>query len=329
MTLATLEARTYDALGWDATNPGTVAVRRLRGFLNDTYRELIGRKGFDQYRRQYVPFYSVANSPFATLPQAVTRVYSVVDPLNYRRLDDAALIDIRQHDPGLQSTGRPSFYATFNLNSAVFAQPSTASSMYVASTSAGDTTPVRVYIEGMTGGGFLRQASVVITGVTPVAIGTTTNWTHITKFYIQIPSVTGLGALTAAVGTISLMEMPAAIPISYIGPGKDRTHYSQLQLYPTPTSVITYMADADLRVEDLVEEGDEPILPEDYHWLLSSGAIMKEYRRREKPVQHAEEKARYKDGLDNLILYTNRLPGRNKLAQSGHSTLGAMYPAGS
>ena len=64
----------YDRLGFDRTTVASAVVLRLDTFLNETQREILSMKGTDNLRRTVLPFVSVANLPYAVLPQAVVRI---------------------------------------------------------------------------------------------------------------------------------------------------------------------------------------------------------------------------------------------------------------
>lgn len=330
MNLATIEARTYARLGWDNANPGAAVVARVRGFINETYRELIGRKGFEQYRRQLIPVVAFTGESIGSLSQSVTKIHSMLDTTNNRVLDFVTVDDIRRMDPNISTAGRPTAYAIYNLSGAVRKQPAL-TLLYAISTSASDDATKKVYVQGINSDGELVSVSVALNGITEVQIPTYL-WSNVTRFYIQIPATQGLGAITPAVGAIYLYTLTGQYALTQIGvipPGRSSARYSQVLLYPTPTQTTGFTADAEVLVEDLIEEGDEPILPVDFHWLLSSGAVIKEYNRREKPVNAAMERQRFDSGVGDLLMFANRQPN-NRLwkARDRWSQLGPWFPPG-
>lgn len=330
MTLAQIEARAYARLGYDAANPGAAVVARIRGFVNETYHGILSKKGFGALRRQLVTFNSVAGQSLASLPVMVTHVYSVADRTKGWLLDEVTTTDIRRRDPGLLATGgQPDSWAVYNLAAGGYrAATGIGQFLFTVSTSASDTSPKTLFVQGIDFSGQLRSVSVALNGLTEVALPQTTTWSVITKCYLEVPSTQGLGAIATAVGQILLYETPT-VGVSIIPQGRSAAKYALLHLYPTPSTVVSYTADCDVLVEDLIEEGDEPILPQDFHWLLTSGAVLEEYGRKEKPAQLSQEMARYRDGLGDLTVFVNRLPApRYPDAVRRRSQLGSYFRSG-
>lgn len=299
MNLTEIRRTLYDRLGYDQTaTPQAEVVTRLLAFINETQREIVGMRGLSRLRRSVLTFASVASSPFAALPQAAVQIVTIQDRTNGRVLDEVSLQDLRYKDPGLtSSSANPHEYVVANLSSPVARDPSAAATLYAISDNAGDTATA--YIEGITTGGYYRTASVVMTGVVGVAFPGA-DWIAVTKFYISAVAV-GVVTLrqTSGVGT----EL-ARIPL-----GRAFSRYSKVQLWPTPTAVVTYHADVLLHIQDMVNAGDEPYLPEDFHWLIVCGALEKEYTKREKPALFAIEHSRWKAGIGDLKVFARQSTG--------------------
>ena len=82
-----------------------------------------------------------------------------------------------------------------------------------------------------------------------------------------------------------------------------------IQLYPGPDTSLTYHADVELLVEPLVSPFDEPILIDDYHWILSSYAMYREYIKRKDLDLIREERARFNDGKADHKLAVSKIGG--------------------
>lgn len=324
MNLSEIEAELYDRLGFDGT-PEAVAVNRLRRFINATQHKILSTKGCTKLRRTTLTFPTIANYAYATLPQAAVKVLSVFDTTNVRSLDELFLSDIRRDDPGLLNTaGNPIGYVVVNVASSVARQPSAAADIFVKSTAAGDGAAKTAFLEGVTSGGYYRSASIALNGVTAVSFGVT-DWIEVTKFYIALTA----GGVTTAAGTITLNQTSgvgtelARIPITRTYP-----RYTRLQIYPRPSAVLTLSADVELHIENMAQATDEPYLPEDFHELLVTGPLMRDYERREKYQQYAQAKAEWKDMMGELKLYIHKMP-KSAYYKPGYSQLGPYYPAGS
>ncbi len=323
MTLAGLQSLLYDQLGYIQA-PDAAVVRRLLGHMNQTQREILGMKGLTRLRRGLVTFDSVASSPFAVLPQAAVKILTITDRTNQLLLQPLSLSDLRADDPGLAtSSSTPYGYLIDNLSASVAVQPSNASELFTKSTSASDDSTKEIFVEGFITGGYSRLASVAMNGVTAVSLGATiTTWITVTKFYVALAA----GGLTTAAGVITLHEdSGAGTELSRIGIGKRYPRYTRLQLYPTPTAALTYHADVELHIEDLVEATDEPYLPEDFHWLLNSGALIKEYTRKREYAALGQEAAIFRRGVADLKAFCNP---QTTSKHARHSQLGSYYEDG-
>lgn len=327
MNLVTLQSQLYNELNLGAA-PNSDVVARMLGYINESYRELLGMKGLDKLRRNILTFSSVANSPFAVLPQASVQVISVMDRTNNWVLAEVSLQDLRFSDPGLVATsGYPYEYAVLDLAAAVAQDPPAASTLSVVSTNASDNSSARIYVEGIITGGYYQVASSTLNGITPQTVASSiTNWIRITKVYLGAAA----GALAfPANGTVTLSDGSANV-LAVIPPGASYARYTRLHLHPTPTQVNTYYADIVLHVEDLSHPGDEPFLPEDFHYLLKVGAKWKEYTKKEKAQQASEQQARWVRGVSDMKLFVRRKSGVafSDRRRRRFSALGPYYESG-
>ena len=291
MTIAEIQAQVYDDLGYTQT-PDAAVIRRLLRYANDAQRELVTMRGLARLRRGILTFASVANSPFAVLPQASVRIAGITERTSQRYLKERSIQQLRAMDPGLTNVdSNPWAYVIINMIAALAVELSTADDIWVKSDSASDVGTA--YIQGTRTGGYSRAASVTMTGVTAVALPLT-DWIDVSKLYLSTPAV---GTITFHQSTGSGTEI-ARIPI-----GKQIARYTKIQLYGTPSQSLTYYADIDRHIEDFVNGGDEPYLPEDYHWLIPVGIRMREYRKREKGSEVGIEAKAWKDGVASLKAY--------------------------
>lgn len=328
MNLDTLEQTLYDRLGF-ASTPQAAVVRRLRSHLNQTQRAILRRRPMAAYRRSILTFTSVANSPFAVLPQAVTRIFAIQDRTNQRNLDEISLGALRDLDPGLtQSSSFPYAYVLMNPSSAVIQQPTVAGAIYVTSTVAGDDGTKTVRVEGIVTGGYPRIDSVALNGAAVVQIGISTGWINLRKISISLTS--GAGP-TTALGNISILGGAAGAELlSVIPPGRSLPRYSQIQLFPVPTGLSTYYADVELHIEDLATDSDEPLIPEDFHEILIEGALMREFEGQEENPLYDRAKIRYREVWVELCQHAARSADQDaEMISTRWSQLGPYFPAGS
>jgi hypothetical protein len=302
------------------TTLDTATQDRLLGFLNETHRELLSLPGLQRLRDDTITFASVASQARYALPW-VPKVNRLFETTNDRVLEPMSLATYRDLDPDASSTtGTPSHWVWIG-QSPVAKQPANASSLFVKSTSAGDTTQT-LYVEGEIDGGYPRSASVTLTGTTAVNVSSSiSTWVRVTKCYL---SAAGAGVITlhedSGVGT----------ELAQIAIGQTSQRYLLLNLYPTPSAVVTYSADVVLGVTDLAQNTDEPRLPLDFHDLLVAGAMVREYEKTE-DGRLSVSMARYQDRKRDLLywLHTTGLNDARSNAMVRTSRLGPWYPAGS
>jgi hypothetical protein len=300
------------------SSPEAETVARIKRFVNQRHRTLLTTPGIDQFRDSTSTFASVAGTARVALPQALTKINSMFETTNNRRLFEKDLDWLRTVDPQ-QTSGTPMFYVPLGYQY-VSVQPSNASAIYVKSSSASDTGTA--YIEGIRTGGILGSSSVTMTGTTAAQIGSFSDWTEITKFYVS----------TSAAGSITLHEdSGSGTELAQITIGRVRPYYFVVVLWPTPSAVITYYYDFTREILDLVNSTDEPYLPTDYHDLLSIGGRMDEYEKMD-DSRYATAKREYKEKYDSLQFFihgraSERLIPRSASGRVGLSDLGGFYPA--
>lgn len=324
MNLGEISVKLYDRLGY-GTSPDSAVVRRIRGYVNDTHRTIVSHRGMAKLRRAVLPCTSVANTPSLTLPQALVGIAVIVDRLNRRNLDLITLQDVRWRDPGqTMIAGVPDAYMVVNFSAPVASDPTAAATLWAISDAAGDGTGISANVEGVTAGGYYKKASIAMNGLTPVQLDSTvTDWLHITKFYLS-GGATGNVTLRQASGVgTELARIPAAHTYA---------RYTQIHLSPVPSTPLTYYVDGEVHLEDMIGPKDEPLLPEDYHDILISGALIKEYTKREKATLLSVERKTYMDRMGDLTAFVKRAQGVARGGQrgsSGFSQLGGWFPAGS
>lgn len=319
MNLGALLSECYRRLTYPAT-PNATDTTRLTGFLNTVHHQLLGMPGLELLRNDTITFASVAGQAYYGLPSAITRVEGVSDRTSMIDLQLSPLQEIRAHDPGLTATGISDRYILRGYQQ-VALQPTAATGLWVVSSSATDTTQ-SIKVETVRTGGLSFSGAVTINGITRAQVGTLTDHIEVTKFYTSAVAAGDLSLWTAAVGGTQLATIP--IGLTYV-------RYLGLQLYPTPASVLTYYVDYVRTIPEMSIPTDEPLLPDDFHWLLVEGALAKEWAKRDDD-RGVASKAEYAKGVSALKYFVNcqadDLPvsGRGRMS-SGRSSLGAMYPA--
>lgn len=305
-----------------SASPAAGYVTRIKRYVNEGVRAVLREPGLGRLvdSDSALTFASVAATVRYVLPEAVSRINGITERTNDLALRPMSLQAYRHADPDpTSSSGTPTHYVPIG-RMAVAVQPSDASSIFVKSSSASDTTQT-AYIEGLITGGYRRTASVTLTGTTAVNLSSAiSTFIEIEDFYLS----------AAAVGTVTLHEdSGAGTELARITIGATRPRYFGLYLWPTPAAAVTYRVDYRREVLDLVNNTDEPPLPTDFHSMLVAYARMREY---EKTSDDRFELARqeYERALSRLKYFTqvdaDAIPVLGG-SMVGRSRLGAWFPA--
>ncbi len=318
--VSSIDADLYRRLNY-STTPAAEVVLRLRTFVNQTHRQILTKPGLGRLRDDTITFLSVANQTTYALPPAIAKIQHVQDRTNNRPIVEQSLGWLRQVDAGLTSTGGPSHVYIPRGYQAVAVQPSAAAEIFIKSTSASDTNTA--WLEGFRTGGYpISLGPITMTGGTAVSFGTAyTDIIEITKVYLS----------TAAVGTVTVHSVSGAgTELARIPIGATASRYLAIQLWPTPGSVITYHVDYTRVIPNLVNGTDEPLLPEDFHWLLVEGALIKEWSKKDDAGRREAAKRDFDEGVAALTSWVLSNPdtvASLRPVARGYSTLGPTYPA--
>lgn len=300
------------------TSPDAATVTRIKAFINQRHRTLLAKPGMDQLRDAITTFASVSGTARVALPQALTKINTLFQTTNNWRLAEKDLQWLRTVDPQ-QTSGTPTTYVPLGYEY-VSVQPSNASGIFIKSSSASDTGTA--YLQGTRTGGILGSSSVTMTGTTAVQFGALTDWVSIDKVWVS----------TAAVGSITVHEdSGSGTELAQITIGRVRPYYFVILLWPTPASVLTYTMDFTRSILDLVQDTDEPYLPEDFHDLLSIGGRTDEYEKMD-DARLTVARRDWQERYDALLYWlharaSKRNVPRGTSGRTGFSDLGGAYPA--
>lgn len=104
----------------------------------------------------------------------------------------------------------------------------------------------------------------------------------------------------------------------------------KIRLWPIPSSIITITIDADASVTELDDDADLPLVPEDFHYLVSTGVRVNEAQRTGdyQAVQYLQnEMAQGMSRLRHYMVSRRRnVKNPGKVQYPGHSRLGGWYP---
>lgn len=254
-----------------STDGSSEARQRVQRFINEWHRRILAKPGMDRLRQSSISVTSTASSPTIVVPESVGKILRIYDTTNRITLEERFFDWYRfaEADP-TNHTGTPTVWVPMGDIGCSALGATSGTGMWVESTSASDTQ--RVTIEGIRLGGHVWSDTVLLTGLTRVQIGSLTDWTEITKVRLDLP----------AVGIVTLYKVNAAgTALATISPGYTASHYRQIALWPTPAAAVAYTIDHQRNILDMRSEFDEPLIPEDFHWLLDRGAKCNEYELKE------------------------------------------------
>lgn len=322
MTFLDILQDLYEDSGY-ASSPASEVVTRYKKYVNQTIRDIVSRSGMMRLLDSDAPytFASVADQARYVVPEAVAQIRSITERDNDQRLRFITLGEYRTLDPDATAvSGVPEAYVPIGRVAAA-TQPSDASEIFVDSTSASDTNTA--YLEGIITGGYMRQLSVTMTGVTAVSFSAAVaSFIEITDFYLS----------ANAVGTVTLHEdASGGTELARITIGQKRPRYYGIYLWPTPSAAVTYYVDYRRRLIELVEDTDEPPIDEDFHWVISAGARKRIYEKKDDTRLSAaiDEYERGMRQLRSHVLFPSDYdPGVPGDVVNEGSNLGAWYPPG-
>lgn len=353
MTLQQLLLDCFRRLNFTGS-PTASMQTRIVAFLNDAQRRVLTSPGMEQLRDDTLTFVALAGTARYNLPPSVAQVRSVAfvgpgprpgdNPAaaapTPRRLQALRRDDARRLELGV-SSGTPEYYVPIGRQ-AVAQQPSDPLGVVlrVASTDAADVNPCRAYVEGTTAGGYATTAlTTLLTGTTRAQLGATSDVINVTKFWLNTPCV----------GYVSLYEQTdpdppyAGIELARIEPGKTNTAYFAIELWPTlpvdpaqtfPATGFRYQVDYARLIPDLVYPTDEPLLPEDFHYLLALMACRREFQFSDDKHRYAQLQLEEQEAMRALrafVLYPPDYRVRNTDPECDRflgNNLGTGFPAG-
>lgn len=322
MTFSEILSAVYEEAGYQSS-PASAVVTRIKRFVNEGIRVITSEPGLARLLDSDSPatFASVASQARYVLPESVNRILAVTERTNDVALQVMGLDQYRRLDPDAASTsGTPTHIVPIG-RVGVAAQPSDASEIFVDSTSASDTGTA--YIEGIVTGGYVRTASVTMTGTTAVSLSAAiTSFIEITDFYLS----------ANAVGTVTLHEdASGGTELARITIGQKRPRYYGFYLWPTPAAVVTYYVDYRRELTELVNDTDEPPFGTDAHPALVAYAVMREREQKDDAERFVIAKSRY-DRIVSRLKYATQtiggeIPVSGRRPRVGRSRIGAYYPA--
>lgn len=323
MTLGEMLSSVYEDCGHPAS-PATVVTTRITKNLNNAYRMILGDpalRGLRDSLRESA-FSSASGQWNYVMPEHLSRVTAITERDNDRRLEPITLDYIRTHDPGMTASGSPWAFVNKGRRPTQFPVADVMSGLWAVSSSALDTTQV-VEINAVRAGGTMTgDVAVTLTGTTRAQFAP-----GVTDFQ----EIQTLRLSAACVGNVTLYD--AAVDgnaLAIISAGKLSSNYLIIQLYPTPSSVIAYFVDGEMKPVTMDDTQDIPVLPEEFHDLIPLRAKAYEYEMQRRDVEYAQAMRDFTKRFDDLKYRMNVQHGQvlemGSMGRRGISRMGGMFP---
>lgn len=324
MTFKTMQDHVLERCNHDATLLNSTPRARVKAYLNEWHRRILSKPGMELLRDDTITMPTVAAQARYALPIAVSRIKSIFEPTTNRiRLIERS-IDWYRSMPSTTS-GVPEAWIPMGYTQ-VAKQPAS-NQLWVASDSASDTT-IKAYVEGFRTGASQGDPviadSVTLGGTTRVQVGALTDWIEVDKFFISQPAVGNVSLYTANASGSLLATIPAGFTFA---------RYWTILLWPNPAAVYTLYVDYTRVLTDLTQDGDIPLVPEEFHWLLETGARASEYEYKKDWLAYKTMMGELATGEVALRDYVQNNPDKMLIPGSQprstrFSNLGSYFPSG-
>ncbi len=329
MTFLELQNDALDAVLAINTGTSSEPRTRVKRAINTWQRRILQRPGYARLLRDFERTLTSANGQaIYGLGAPLGRLNALFDPTNRWPLVRRDLTWLRSQDPGLNISGTPIAYVVRGW-AATQIPPVNASQIWAAASGA---TTEKIVWQFLLSDGSVVSGNTAANGATAVQLGTASTVADVLDLHFA-STTTGL-TLTiredSSVGTVLGLIGPAVANTSGTAPVATKARYLRVQLWPTPTAAIAYQCDFTREIADLVDDTDEPLLPPDYHYLLSLGAQHDEFRRMSDD-RLSGVRSDLEQGLTALNRWLWDLPtawGDSPYRRQPMSVLGSWFPAG-
>ena len=303
----------------DHFSTGAPSAGRYLRYLNEWHRRLLTGPGGELYRLQTLTVSAAAGATSVSLPVPFSAIDHVVNLTTNLPMEERSLAWFRSLPPNSVTTGLSFAYVVRGMSPAAADPGGAGVATYVVSTAAADTSQ-KVTVTVLLANGTTATASATLTGATPVQVGTWTTATTILQFQLQ----------SVATGTVTLQNVGATVFYGSIGIGTLSSQRFRLMLAPTPSAAISLQVDGQ-RLVIACAATDEPWIPEEWHYLLETGARCLEYEK-EADTRLASTRAELEHEIKRFRFFccdrpdAKKIPGQRGVATG--SSLGPWYPAG-
>lgn len=234
----------YGNVGSNIQDSSSAMQTIIKRYCNDAYFEILKRVNWEALKPSY-QITTVANQQDYILPSDFGKEKYVHDNTNKRYIPFISLSELVETYPEtLSSVGSPDFYTI--IQDVVRNQPTSASTVSIASSSASDTTQ-SVLVRGTDANDIELSESVTLTGTTPAVT---------TNSYKEIRSIT---KSATTVGRITGTSNSAAVTNFVMAPADLDYKVKKLRLHYIPSSIITLNVPYYINPYPLSHDNDVPV----------------------------------------------------------------------
>lgn len=251
------------------TNSSAVSNARIADWLNQAQDE-IALMLEPEHLIETQTVSTVASTRKYYLPCDYLKILAISDTTSNISLDQVSESDIEICDPKLTDTGTPYVWAVYGYES-VRAQPSTAGTISIVSSSASDTTG-KVRINGVVGS--INDTELLTLNGTTTVTGTK-----------SFSSVHTLAKDSTTIGGITVTSNGApSATLAIISPNAYVEERQPFYLYPIPSAVLTYRVRNVRRPRQLINSQDFPDFPTAFHEMILLSALVRGHSDLLRPV---------------------------------------------
>jgi len=269
----------------------------IQNYLNDRLKEVYSRLKLQGTIRTDYSFPTVGGTEDYVLPQDFDSELTVIDITNKRnlmRLDMQQTVGTFQGQ--INDTGTTTHYAI--IDRTVLAQPSSASTISVVSSSTSDTSQ-KVFIRGFDTNGYEDYEEVTLNGTTPVASSGT---------YVRIKQISK-SAVT--VGTVTLTSNSGAVTNAVLSRPMLDYRIKIMRLIQIPASVFTVECNYIPGFLEMTQTYDYPLV--DCADVLEAGATADALRYKRQYQKASDHDIIFEKRLANLVFNNEAQPNKIQL----------------
>ena len=242
------------------TNSSLVGTSRLTDWLNDAQDDVSTEIDLENLIEEDT-ILTVANQRKYLSSFEFNKIMSVVDVTQNLDLSHKLPGQFDSYDPSRDDTGAPFSYSTHGLDWSD-AQPDTAATISIVSSSTSDTTQ-KVRINGLVSG--VRDTELLTLTGTTTATGI--------KLFSEIASIAKDESTTGRVTVTS--NDAGTTQLALMAPAEKAVQRTPFFFYPIPSDVRTIRLKGYRRPHRMIYDQDFPDMPKAFHELVLYGALIR------------------------------------------------------